>query len=249
MPVLAADEHLPLVSRDHLSANASSLAVVFDCLDLDTCCHPLATRRSGSQGSSMKTAPTRNEQIVALYKQGLRPIVIAPKVGVSRQRVHQVLSNTCVDYVPRAVEVAARREQVKFLYVGGAGPTKIAADLELPLKLIKNDLMLLEIAGARLEEITKRRDARRESVRALHNEGMTLVEIASQLDVPIRRIRNDAKALSLPLRARATPDEVVERRAKVAALRSKGYGLRDIGQRLGLPYSTIQGYAQPRRTL
>lgn len=185
----------------------------------------------------MKSPVAKAKQIVALYKKGLRPVDIAAKLGVSRQRVHQVLT-AYPSYVPRSTAVAGRRKQVAELYKNGSRAAVIARILNISVSLVKSDLGTLGLAGLRDAKLAKRR----KHVRALREQGVASVQIAKRMGIQPRTVSSDVYALGLPRRRRASCEEALQRRAQVAALRKQGYGMRAVAKRLGLPVSTIQGY-------
>lgn len=115
----------------------------------------------------------------------------------------------------QALELQARRSDVRQAYSPDMTAQDIAQKVNLPVKQVRNHLRALGLKAAqyipaKIQTTEAERAERRAKVTELVENGLTMTQIAKCLDVHLQTVRNDVRKLGL------TP--VKARRASVAAV-------------------------------
>jgi DNA-binding NarL/FixJ family response regulator len=162
-----------------------------------------------------------------LYKKGLSQAAIARQLGISRQRVWQLLHGQGLVGSDKP-SPQLRREQLPQLLRQGLSNTQIAKRLGVGYSTIKQDLSQLPDRTALLEARRMAQPSwrRRKQVPDLIREGLATPDIARRLGVGITTIQRDVLALGLPkslARKRlANARAAFERKRKEAVERKAG---------------------------
>lgn len=137
-------------------------------------------------------------EVRRLHQQGMSQSAIARELGVSRQRVWQLVKDMGLGANRTTPE--QRRNRLPQLLRQGLSKTKIAKALGTTPYAIEQDLAALPDREALLEARRMARPSwrRRHQIPDLIRNGLSTPEIASALGVGITTIRRDIDAMELP---------------------------------------------------
>lgn len=195
----------------------------------------------------------REDRIKRLHAKGMRGSEIAQAMGVSRQRVHQLLRRLKLKPHPRS-DFAQRRKKIPKMIRSGMTGSQVAREFDVPPAQIYQDLRVIndqalvewmrknraawltkERTGKTPDALVPRIEQRRKKVKALFAKGHGSLEIAQRLKVSRPTINTDLRALGLAgQRRREVKDQAARRRAQVRKLTLQGLSGAWIAQKLGV---------------
>lgn len=207
--------------------------------------------------------PEERKKIDAALKRGVKVQRIPPGVSayqmrwdeekkglryINPARAKQMQSTTWAGGGRRkrgtSQEVAARRIKVADMMDTGKSAAEIATALGVSRNLVYLDASVIgkKFAGPKIKGPTKR-----DRVREAYSPDKTARQIADEIDMPVRAVRNHLRALSLktapaPKGTAAAPQRMskaAERRERVKELVAQGLTRPVIAERLGASLATI----------